>query len=138
LGVYGIGSLKRNAAGDRPASGVALAHSWRRWRRAKSPHCHGHSAAEAEIVEDADGKPRKLSTGTAARCGEPVGDLVVPLPPECRRWKPADKARRPDFQVVAANIGTRDPINPGFPEDASYPVDYFSDQKAKVFRILRA
>jgi len=63
----------------------------------------------------------------------------------CRREMPALESLQtrlggPDFEVVAVNIDTRDPEKPkNFLKDANLTrLNYFSDQKAKVFQDLKA
>src|SRR6266849_3208980 len=119
-GVYGIGGLKRNAAGDsacRPAVDLA---------RKLAPLAHGEVAALTMATvplqlpdlafEDADGKPKKLSD-----------------------WRGRTRLGGADFEVVAINIDTRDPEKPkNFLKDANLTrLGYFSDQKAKVFQDLK-
>ena len=145
-GVYGIGSLKRNATGDsacRPA--VALAHRL-------APLAQGEVAALTMATaplklpdlafEDADGKPRKLSDWHGRTV---LVNLWATWCVPCRREMPAldslqTKLGGPDFQVVAVNIDTRDPEKPrNFLKDAKLTrLGYFSDQKAKVFQDLKS
>jgi thiol-disulfide isomerase/thioredoxin len=145
-GVYGIGSLKRNATGDsacRPA--VALAHRL-------VPLAQGEVAALTMATtplklpdlafEDADGKPRKLSDWHGRTV---LVNLWATWCVPCRREMPALEGLQtrlggPDFQVVAVNIDTRDPDKPkNFLKDAKLTrLDYFSDQKAKVFQDLKS
>lgn len=144
--VYGIGSLKRNAAGDsacRPA--VALAHRL-------APLAQGEVAALTMATaplklpdlafEDGDGKPRKLSDWRGRTV---LVNLWATWCVPCRREMPALEGLQtrlggPDFQVVAVNIDTRDPDKPrNFLKDAKLTrLDYFSDQKAKVFQDLKS
>jgi thiol-disulfide isomerase/thioredoxin len=145
-GIYGIGSLTRNAAGDsacRPA--VALAHRL-------APLAQGEVAALTMATtplklpdlafEDADGKPRKLSDWRGRTV---LVNLWATWCVPCRREMPAleglqTKLGGPDFQVVAVNIDTRDPDKPkNFLKDAKLTrLGYFNDQKAKVFQDLKS
>jgi thiol-disulfide isomerase/thioredoxin len=145
-GIYGIGSLKRNAAGDpacRPA--VALAHRL-------APLARGEVAALTMATtplklpdlafEDGDGKPRKLSDWHGRTV---LVNLWATWCVPCRREMPAlerlqTRLGGPDFQVVAVNIDTRDPDKPrNFLKDAKLSrLDFFSDQKAKVFQDLKS
>lgn len=145
-GIYGIGSLKRNAAGDaacRPA--VALAHRL-------APLAQGEVAALTMATvplklpdlafEDADGKPRKLSDWHGRTV---LVNLWATWCVPCRREMPALEGLQtrlggPDFEVVAVNIDTRDPDKPkNFLKDAKLTrLGYFSDQKAKVFQDLKS
>jgi thiol-disulfide isomerase/thioredoxin len=145
-GIYGIGSLERNAAGDsacRPA--VALA-------RKLAPLARGEVAALTMATtplklpdlafEDADGKPRKLSDWRGRTV---LVNLWATWCVPCRREMPAleslqTKLGGPDFQVVAVNIDTRDPDKPrNFLNDAKLTrLGYFNDQKAKVFQDLKS
>src|SRR5258708_2026604 len=63
----------------------------------------------------------------------------------CRKEMPAleglqTKLGGPNFEVVAVNIDTRDPEKPkNFLKEANLTrLDYFSDEKAKVFQDLKA
>jgi thiol-disulfide isomerase/thioredoxin len=145
-GVYGIGGLKRNAAGDsacRPAVDLA---------RKLAPLAHGEVAALTMATvplrlpdlafEDADGKPKKLSDWRGRTV---LVNLWATWCVPCRREMPAlenlqTKLGGPDFEVVAINIDTRDPEKPkNFLKDANLTrLGYFSDQKAKVFQDLKA
>jgi thiol-disulfide isomerase/thioredoxin len=145
-GIYGIGGLKRNLAGDsacRPA--VELS-------RKLAPLAHGEVAALTMATvplrlpdltfEDADGKPKKLSDWRGRTV---LVNLWATWCVPCRKEMPAledlqTKLGGPDFEVVAINIDTRDPDKPkNFLKDAHLTrLDYFSDQKAKVFQDLKA
>jgi thiol-disulfide isomerase/thioredoxin len=145
-GVYGIGGLKRNAAGDpacRPAVGLASK---------LAPLAHGEVAALTMATvplqlpdlafEDADGKPRKLSDWRGRTV---LVNLWATWCVPCRREMPALEGLQtrlggPDFEVVAVNIDTRDPEKPkNFLKDANLTrLDYFSDPKAKVFQDLKS
>src|SRR5882724_2280406 len=145
-GVYGIGGLRRNVAGD-PAcrSTVELAHKL-------GPLAHGEVAALTMATvplrlpdlafEDADGKPKKLSDGRGRTV---LVNLWATWCVPCRKEMPAleslqTKLGGPDFEVVAINIDTRDPEKPkNFLKDAHLTrLGYFTDQKAKVFQDLKA
>src|SRR6266581_1374636 len=144
--VYGIGGLNRNASGDpacRPAVDLA---------RKLAPLAHGELAALTMATaplrlpdltfEDADGKPRKLSEWRGRTV---LVNLWATWCVPCRKEMPAldslqTKLGGRDFEVVAVNIDTRDPEKPkNFLKDANLTrLDYFSDQKAKVFQDLKA
>ena len=145
-GIYGIGGLKRNVAGD-PAcrSAVELA-------RRLAPLAHGEVAALTMATaplrlpdlafEDADGKPRKLSDWRGRTV---LVNLWATWCVPCRKEMPALESLQtrlggPDFEVVAINIDTRDPQKPkNFLKDAHLTrLGYFSDQNAKVFQDLKA
>ena len=92
--------------------------------------------------EDADGKPRKLSDWHGRTV---LVNLWATWCVPCRREMPAldglqTRLGGPDFQVVAVNIDTRDPDKPrNFLKEAQLTrLDYFSDQKAKVFQDLKS
>jgi thiol-disulfide isomerase/thioredoxin len=145
-GVYGIGGLRRNAAGDpacRPAVDLA---------QKLAPLAHGEVAgltmATAPLrlpdlaFEDAEGKPRKLSDWRGRIV---LVNLWATWCVPCRKEMPAleglqAKLGGPNFEVVAVNIDTRDPEKPkNFLRDANLTrLGYFSDQKAKVFQDLKA
>src|SRR5712672_3320944 len=145
-GVYGIGGLKRNEAGDSACRGAAdLA-------RKLAPLAHGEVAALTMATsplrlpdlafEDADGKPRKLSDWHGKTV---LVNLWATWCVPCRREMPALESLQtrlggPDFEVVAINIDTRDPEKPkNFLKDANLTrLGYFSDQKAKVFQDLKS
>lgn len=144
-GVYGIGGLKRNAAGDpacRPA--VELA-------RKLAPLAHGEVAAltmaQAPLrlpdlaFEDAQGQPKKLSDWRGRTV---LLNLWATWCVPCRREMPALESLQtrlggPDFEVVAVNIDTRDPQKPkNFLKEANLTrLGYFTDEKAKVFQDLK-
>jgi thiol-disulfide isomerase/thioredoxin len=145
-GVYGIGGLKRGASGD-PAcrAAVDLAHKL-------APLAHGEVAALTMATsplrlpdlafEDADGKPKKLSDWRGRTV---LVNLWATWCVPCRKEMPAleglqTKLGGPDFEVVAVNIDTRDPEKPkSFLKEANLTrLNYFSDQKAKVFQDLKA
>ncbi|MDB5606350.1 MAG: thiol:disulfide interchange protein [Bradyrhizobium sp.] len=145
-GIYGIGGLKRSAAGDsacRPA--VELS-------RKLAPLAHGEVAALTMATtplrlpdlafEDADGKPKRLSDWRGRTV---LVNLWATWCVPCRKEMPAleslqAKLGGPDFEVVAVNIDTRDPEKPkNFLKDANLTrLGYFSDEKAKVFQDLKS
>src|SRR5471030_1675829 len=144
-GVYGIGGLGRNTAGD-PACRPAIALS-----NKLAPLAHGEVAALTMATtplrlpdlafEDADGKPKKLSDWRGRTV---LVNLWATWCVPCRREMPAleslqTKLGGPDFQVVAVNIDTRDPDKPkNFLKNANLTrLSYFSDSKAKVFQDLK-
>jgi thiol-disulfide isomerase/thioredoxin len=144
-GVYGIGSLKRNASGDaacRPAVDLA---------RKLAPLAHGEVAALTMATaplrlpdlafEDADGKPKKLSDWRGRTL---LVNLWATWCVPCRREMPAlenlqTRLGGPNFEVVAVNIDTRDPEKPkNFLKEANLTrLGFFNDQKAKVFQDLK-
>jgi thiol-disulfide isomerase/thioredoxin len=144
-GVYGIGGLRRNAAGDSGCDpAVALSAKI-------APLAHGEVAALTMATtplrlpdlafEDADGKPKKLSDWRGRTV---LVNLWATWCVPCRREMPAleslqTKLGGPDFQVVAVNIDTRDPEKPkNFLKAANLTqLSYFSDSKAKVFQDLK-
>ena len=145
-GIYGIGGLKRNAAGD-SACGAAVDLS-----RKLAPLAHGEVAALTMATaplrlpdlafEDGDGKPRKLSDWRGRTV---LVNLWATWCVPCRREMPAlDRLQARlggnNFEVVAINIDTRDPEKPrSFLKEANLTrLGYFSDQKAKVFQDLKA
>src|SRR6267378_7399356 len=145
-GVYGIGGLKRNAAGDsacRPAVDLA---------RKLAPLAHGEVAALTMATtplrlpdlafEDADGKPKKLSDFRGKTL---LVNLWATWCVPCRKEMPAleglqAKLSGPNFEVVAINIDTRDSEKPkNFLKDANLTrLGYFNDKNAKVFQDLKA
>src|SRR5947207_15107306 len=145
-GVYGIGGLNRTATGDpacRPAVDLA---------RKLAPLAHGEVAALTMATsplrlpdlafEDAEGKPRKLSEWRGKTV---LVNLWATWCVPCRKEMPAldslqTKLGGKDFEVVAINIDTRDPEKPkNFLKDANLTrLDYFSDQKAKVFQDIKS
>jgi thiol-disulfide isomerase/thioredoxin len=145
-GVYGIGSLKRTASGDAACRGaVELAQKL-------APLAHGEVAALTMATaplrlpdlafEDANRKPRKLSDWRGKTV---LVNLWATWCVPCRREMPAleslqAKLGGPNFEVVAVNIDTRDPEKPKqFLREANLTrLDYFSDQKAKVFQDLKS
>jgi thiol-disulfide isomerase/thioredoxin len=146
VGIYGIGGLKRNAAGD-PACASAVDLS-----RKLAPLAQGEIAALTMATaplrlpdlsfEDADGKPKKLSDWRGRTV---LVNLWATWCVPCRKEMPAldrlqTKLGNKDFEVVAINIDTRDPEKPrNFLKEANLNrLGYFSDQKAKVFQDLKA
>src|SRR4030081_361027 len=143
-GVYGIGGLKRSAAGDPACRGaVDLA-------RKLAPLAHGEVAALAMATaplrlpdlafEDADGKSRKLSEWRGRTV---LVNLWATWCVPCRKEMPALDSLQArlggkDFEVVAVNIDTRDTDKSrNFLKEANLNrLGYFSDQKAKVFQDL--
>ena len=145
-GIYGIGGLKRNAAGD-STCGAAVDLS-----RKLAPLAHGEVAALTMATaplrlpdlafEDGDGKPRKLSDWRGRTV---LVNLWATWCVPCRKEMPAlDRLQTrlggKDFEVVAVNIDTRDPDKPrNFLKEANLTrLSYFSDKKAKVFQDLKA
>jgi thiol-disulfide isomerase/thioredoxin len=145
-GVYGLGGLKRNVAGDSAcASAVSLSQKI-------TPLAHGEVAALTMasaplrlpdlVFQDADGKPKKLSDW---RGHTVLLNLWATWCVPCRKEMPAldrlqAKLGGKDFEVVAINIDTRDPEKPKtFLKEAKLTrLNYFSDEKAKVFQDLKA
>lgn len=145
-GIYGIGGLKRNAAGDSTcAAAVDLAHKL-------APLVHGEVAALTMATaplrlpdlafEDGDGKPRKLSDWRGRTV---LVNLWATWCVPCRKEMPAldglqARLGGKNFEVVAINIDTRDPEKPRtFLKEANLTrLGYFSDNKAKVFQDLKA
>ena len=145
-GVYGIGGLKHSAAGDsacRPAVDLA---------RKLAPLAHGEVAALTMATtplrlpdlafEDADGKPKKLSDWRGRTV---LVNLWATWCVPCRKEMPAldglqTRLGGENFEVVAINIDTRDSEKPkNFLRDARLTrLNYFSDEKAKVFQDLKA
>ena len=145
-GVYGIGGLKRSAAGDPRCRGaVELA-------RRLAPLAQGEVAALTMATvplrlpdlafEDAEGKPRKLSDWRGRTV---LVNLWATWCVPCRKEMPSlenlqTRLGGPNFGVVAINIDTRDPEKPkNFLKEVNLTrLGYFSDQKAKVFQELKA
>jgi thiol-disulfide isomerase/thioredoxin len=145
-GIYGIGGLKRNAAGDSACAGAVDLS------RKLAPLAHGEVAALTMATsplrlpdlafDDADGKPRKLSDWRGRTV---LLNLWATWCVPCRKEMPAldrlqTKLGGKDFEVVAINIDTRDPEKPrNFLKEADLTgLSYFSDQKAKVFQDLKS
>src|SRR5260221_5930405 len=143
-GVYGLGGLKRNTAGDPVCRGaVDLA-------RKLAPLAHGEVAALTMATaplrlpdlafEDAEGKSKKLSDWRGRTV---LVNLWGTWCVACRQEMPAlenlpTRLGGPNFAVVAVNIDTRDPEKPkNFLKEANLTrLGYFSDQKAKAFQDL--
>jgi thiol-disulfide isomerase/thioredoxin len=143
--VYGLNGPARDASGDpacRPAVEIA---------RKITPLVHGEVAAltmaSAPLrlpdlaFQDAEGKPRKLSDWRGKTV---LVNLWATWCVPCRKEMPAleglqSKLGGANFEVVAINIDTRDPEKPrNFLKEANLTrLDYFSDQKAKVFQDLK-
>src|ERR1039458_10269896 len=144
-GVYGIGGLKRNAAGDKAcAAAVDLS-------RKLAPLAHGEVAALTMATAplqlpdlafaDADGKPKKLSDWRGRTV---LVNLWATWCVPCRKEMPALDALQgalggPKFEVVSIDIDTRDPEKPhAFLKDIGITrLAYYSDQSAKVFQDLK-
>jgi len=145
-GVYGIGGLKRSAAGDPACRGaVDLA-------RRLAPLAQGEVAALTMATaplrlpdlafEDAEGRPKKLSDWRGRTV---LVNLWATWCVPCRKEMPALEGLQtrlggPNFEVVAVNIDTRDPEKPkNFWKEVNLTrLGYFSDPKAKVFQDLKA
>src|ERR1700676_1712437 len=145
-GVYGLGGLKRNAAGDPACRGaVDLAAKL-------APLAHGEVAALTMATaplrlpdlafEDADGKPRKLSDWRGRTV---LFNLWATWCVPCRKEMPAldalqAKLAGPDFEVVARNSAPRAPDKPkNWLRDARIGhLAYYADPNAKVFQDLKA
>ena len=145
-GVYGIGGLKRGAAGDPGCRGaVDLA-------RRLAPLAHGEVAALTMATaplrlpdlafEDAEGRRKKLSDWRGRTV---LVNLWATWCVPCRKEMPALESLQtrlggPNFEVVAVNIDTRDPEKPkNFWKEVNLTrLGYFSDPKAKVFQELKA
>jgi len=145
-GVYGIGGLRRNTAGD-PACRPAVALSEK-----LAPLAQGEVAGLTMATtplklpdlafDDANGQPKKLSDWRGKTV---LVNLWATWCVPCRREMPSleglqTKLQSPDFEVVAINIDTRDPEKPkNFLKEAKLSrLGYFSDEKAKVFQDLKA
>jgi thiol-disulfide isomerase/thioredoxin len=145
-GIYGTGGLKRNVAGDSAcADAIDLS-------RRLAPLAHGEVAALTMATaplqlpdlafEDAQGKARKLSEWRGRTV---LVNLWATWCVPCRKEMPAldrlqTKLGGKDFDVVAINIDTRDlEKSKSFLKDAKLTrLDYYSDQKSKVFQDLKA
>jgi thiol-disulfide isomerase/thioredoxin len=145
--IYGFGGLKRGASGDPACRGaVSLAQKI-------APLAQGEVAALTMATaplrlpdlafEDAAGKPRKLSDWRGKTV---LVNLWATWCVPCRKEMPALDGLQAklggsaNFDVVAINIDTRDPEKPrAFLKEANLTrLDYFNDQKAKVFQDLKA
>jgi thiol-disulfide isomerase/thioredoxin len=143
--VYGFGRFGR-PAGD-PACRPAVALSSK-----IAPLAHGEVAGltmataplrlpDLAFLDD-NGKPRKLSDWRGRTV---LVNLWATWCVPCRKEMPAldhlqAKLGGPDFQVVAINIDTRDPVKPkAFLKEAKLDkLDYFTDTGAKVFQDLKS
>ncbi|WP_407158381.1 thiol:disulfide interchange protein TlpA [Bradyrhizobium sp. STM 3557] len=143
---YGSGLFRAPPSGDPTCRGaVALAGKI-------APLIHGEVAALTAATtplklpdlafEDSGGTPKKLSD---FRGKTVLLNLWATWCVPCRKEMPAldrlqAKLGGPNFQVVAVNIDTRDPEKPKtFLSEAKLTkLDYFSDQKAKVFQDLKS
>jgi thiol-disulfide isomerase/thioredoxin len=145
-GVYGIGGLLRNGTGD-PACRPAVDLSQK-----IAPLAHGDVAALTMATtplkipdltfEDGAGQPKRLSDWRGKTL---LVNLWATWCVPCRKEMPALDALQaklggPNFEVVAINIDTRDPEKPkNWLKDAGLSrLNYFSDQKAKVFQDLKS
>ena len=145
-GIHGFGGFKGNSGGD-PACRAAVDTA-----RRIEPLARGEVAALTMattplrlpdlVFEDADGKPKKLSDWQGKTV---LVNLWATWCVPCRREMPAlqglqEKLGRPNFEVVAINIDTRDPEKPRtFLQEANLSrLGYFNDQKAKVFQDLKS
>jgi len=145
-GVYGIGGLKRSAAGDPACRGAVDV------ARRLAPLAHGEVAALTMATvplrlpdlafEDAEGRPKKLSDWRGRTV---LVNLWATWCLPCRKEMPAlenlqTRLGGPNFEVVAVNIDTGDPEKPKkFLKEVNLTrLGYFSDQKAKVFQDLKA
>jgi thiol-disulfide isomerase/thioredoxin len=143
-GVYGIGSLTRNAgdAACRPSFDLA---------RKIAPFATGEVAAVTPaakpmlvpdlVFQDASGAQKKLSNWRGRTV---LLNLWATWCVPCRKEMPAldelqAKLGGNDFQVVAVNIDTRDLEKPKtwLKEAGITSLSYFSDEKAKVFQELK-
>jgi thiol-disulfide isomerase/thioredoxin len=144
--LYGSGLLKGRPAGDQAC--LAAVDTARKI----APLAHGEVAALTMATtplrlpdlafEDGSGTPKKLSDWRGKTV---LVNLWATWCVPCRKEMPAldglqAKLGGPNFQVVAINIDTRDAEKPkAFLNDAKLTrLDYFSDQKAKVFQDLKA
>ena len=143
--VYGIGTLKRNAADAACASAVELAQHL-------APLARGEVAAFTVAdrslrlpdvaFRDAQGSEHRLADWRGRTM---LLNLWATWCVPCRREMPAlqglqEKLGGPNFEVVAINIDTRDPEKPRtFLQEANLTrLGYFNDQKAKVFQDLKS
>ena len=145
-GIYGMGGVKRTAAGD-PACRAAVATAQK-----IAPLARGEVAALTMATtplqlpdlafEDANGQPKKLSDWRGKTV---LLNLWATWCVPCRKEMPAleglqQKLAGPNFEVVAINIDTRDPEKPKtFLKDANLTrLGYFNDRNAKVFQDLKS
>ena len=144
-GIYGIGALKRNAAGDPVCRGaVATAQKI-------APLNRGEVAALTLATapmrlpdlafRDAAGADRKLSD---LRGRTVLLNLWATWCVPCRKEMPAldalqGKLGGPDFEVVTVNIDTRDVDKPKawLKEVNVAKLTYYADNTAKVFQDLK-
>jgi thiol-disulfide isomerase/thioredoxin len=145
-GVYGIGTLTRNAAGDpacRPA--VELAKKLAPFARgevasvnvAKSP-----LKVPALVFQDAAGKPLTLDHWHGRTV---LLNLWATWCVPCRKEMPAldtleQRLGGPGFEVVAVNIDTRDADKPKawLKEVGVQTLTYYADPSARIFQDLKA
>jgi thiol-disulfide isomerase/thioredoxin len=145
-GVYGIGSLSRNAGGDpacRPALTVA---------KKIEPLAHGEvaavNAAKSPLkvpdltFADASGKQLSLADWRGKTV---LLNLWATWCVPCRQEMPTLDALQaklggPNFQVVAVNIDTRDPNKPRafLREIGVNHLDFYADPSAKSFQELKS
>jgi thiol-disulfide isomerase/thioredoxin len=142
--VYGIGGLTRNAgdAACQPTFDLA---------RKIAPFAKGEVAAVTPaakpllvpdlVFQDATGAQKKLSDWRGRTI---LLNLWATWCVPCRKEMPAldelqAKLGGDDFQVVAVNIDTRDLDKPKtwLKEAGIKSLDYFSDEKAKIFQDLK-
>jgi len=145
-GIHGFGALKQNASGDPACRGAVDV------ARKIAPLAQGEVAALTMAktplrlpdlaFEDANGQPKKLSEWRGKTV---LVNLWATWCVPCRKEMPAldslqTKLGGPNFEVVAINIDTRDSEKPkNFLKQAGLTrLDYFNDQKAKVFQDLKA
>ena len=145
-GIYGMGGVKRTAAGD-PACRAAVATAQK-----IAPLARGEVAALTMATtplqlpdlafEDGNGQPKKLSDWRGKTV---LLNLWATWCVPCRKEMPAlealqEKLAGPNFEVVAINIDTRDPEKPKtFLKDAKLTrLGYFNDRNAKVFQDLKS
>jgi thiol-disulfide isomerase/thioredoxin len=138
--------------GTRPPSGDPTCRGAVALAGKIAPLIHGEVAALTAATtplklpdlafEDGSGAPKKLSD---FRGKTVLLNLWATWCVPCRKEMPAldrlqAKLGGENFQVVAVNIDTRDPEKPkAFLTDAKLTkLDYFSDQKAKVFQDLKS
>ncbi len=146
IGIYGIDGLTRNPSGD-PACRPAVDNA-----KKIAPLARGEVAALTMaraplrlpdlVFDDSEGKPRKLSEWRGRTV---LVNLWATWCVPCRTEMPAlnelqSKLGGPNFEVVAISIDTRDLEKPKkFLKDAGLNrLQYFNDQKAKVFQDLKA
>lgn len=145
-GVYGIGSLKRNAGGDpdcRPAVATAarIAPLVKGEVAAVTPASRPLRLPDLAFKDDR-GADKKLSDW---RGRVVLVNLWATWCVPCRKEMPAldalqAKLGSPDFEVVAVNIDTRDLDKPKtfYKEEGLNRLAFYSDAKARVFQDLKA